>query len=997
MPNKMSSNPFPSLAQGNKFNKYQRKIENSLEKKAKKLSGKEGFVGININNLNLPQNSLAVESNNIVAENTFSTKQQEMISNLQSQYQTTLNEYQSLMAQIGQTTTNYVDRTTSSNPYLGKNIQFSSGEIFYVTNQGVAKKYDKNSISSTLGNNGCPGTTVNINQEISGPFTPGATLPTTPNLVIGTPMVSGQSCGYEGENIYVNQIVGTTNTNYLGCYADSSANPLMTFIGDSPPPPTSLQNGSFSQPQLGANSYEQMDVTTHRKGLYKLLKGSGTHTTELLGWTFNGYLLNASTNWTFPIPYPSGSQCVAIVNTQSLSQVVKLTAGATYNLSFVASGSDGGSGSGVSNPINIQLSNTDNSNPISIVSNLQPPVSTWTNYTYSVTVPNTQNYILSFVGTQSNSPVSTAIQNVTFNTSSTNSGSYSYADCQQAAIDGGYQYFALQNANQSSAMGYCAVSKNEPIATSLGGSFVPSKKTVIWKSDTKGDSGNSATLNNSGSLSVVNSSGASIYSTPNSNAQPSNYYGCYADQSTRAMNMYNNNSQQYDLQQCQQAAQSIGATYFALQNSTSGTNAACFTSSDFSQATEYGAANNCTQITDASGSWTFSGGGWSNAIYNTSLPNSNYYLILNVSNNQGQMSIYRGTGPTDSQGLIWQTSLFDGLLSNPTYAATNGKYGTNWMANGSTLAAGDFISSTYGELVLMMQTDGNLTLCTFTDVPNCAKMSDGNTGGGPGANAIYNLNSVGFPTNMGLLAYIDQNTGLNVYPTSNTQYSNNYTTFDALNNSGNDISNASYSNATVDQCQTTCNNNPDCAGFVMSSSALGSTCYPKTTGMYPANPGQIDPNYTTYVRSLEPINTPSGISNVVNNVNSVVYQNYPSGSSDNTSLYTLSSATSAQRAQLTDLQSRLNILTNQLNNYTNQFSSGTQSADVQSQTNITGLGNYLQDLNKTNLKINNFDTNLENILNDSDIIVLQKNYNYLFWSILAAGVVLVSMNLVRNR
>ena len=90
-------------------------------------------------------------------------------------------------------------------------------------------------------------------------------------------------------------------------------------------------------------------------------------------------------------------------------------------------------------------------------------------------------------------------------------------------------------------------------------------------------------------------------------------------------------------------------------------------------------------------------------------------------------------------------------------------------------------------------------------------------------------------------------------------------------------------------------------------------------------------------------------------------------------------------------------MTNQLNNYTNQFSSGTQSADVQSQTNITGLGNYLQDLNKTNLKINNFDTNLENILNDSDIIVLQKNYNYLFWSILAAGVVLVSMNLVRNR
>ena len=70
---------------------------------------------------------------------------------------------------------------------------------------------------------------------------------------------------------------------------------------------------------------------------------------------------------------------------------------------------------------------------------------------------------------------------------------------------------------------------------------------------------------------------------------------------------------------------------------------------------------------------------------------------------------------------------------------------------------------------------------------------------------------------------------------------------------------------------------------------------------------------------------------------------------------------------------------------------------MQSQANNKGLGKNLKDLNKTKFKIANFDTNLENILNDSDIIVLQKNYNYLFWSILAAGVVLVSMNLVRNR
>ena len=40
--------------------------------------------------------------------------------------------------------------------------------------------------------------------------------------------------------------------------------------------------------------------------------------------------------------------------------------------------------------------------------------------------------------------------------------------------------------------------------------------------------------------------------------------------------------------------------------------------------------------------------------------------------------------------------------------------------------------------------------------------------------------------------------------------------------------------------------------------------------------------------------------------------------------------------------------------------------------------------------------NVENILNDSDITVLQKNYNYLFWSILATGTVLVTMNISSN-
>jgi hypothetical protein len=91
------------------------------------------------------------------------------------------------------------------------------------------------------------------------------------------------------------------------------------------------------------------------------------------------------------------------------------------------------------------------------------------------------------------------------------------------------------------------------------------------------------------------------------------------------------------------------------------------------------------------------------------------------------------------------------------------------------------------------------------------------------------------------------------------------------------------------------------------------------------------------------------------------------------------------------------MLTSQINGYTNKFSSGTDSLNNQSSKNMEGLGDYLKDYKKTNTTIKNFNTNIENILNDSDITVLQKNYDYLFWSILAAGTVLITMNITKKQ
>jgi hypothetical protein len=92
----------------------------------------------------------------------------------------------------------------------------------------------------------------------------------------------------------------------------------------------------------------------------------------------------------------------------------------------------------------------------------------------------------------------------------------------------------------------------------------------------------------------------------------------------------------------------------------------------------------------------------------------------------------------------------------------------------------------------------------------------------------------------------------------------------------------------------------------------------------------------------------------------------------------------------------LNLLSNQISNLTTEFGEGSQTAATQMNSNEQGVGDYLTNLTQTNTKIKNYNTSIDNILKDSDIVVLQKNYDYLFWSILAAGSVLVAMNIVKK-
>lgn len=959
----------PALKQGKKFKKYQNKIENSLEKNAKILSGKEGFS-------DMEGKSLTKQTDIVINTNNYSNQQQ-VIDNLRQEYTNTLQQYENLVSKISGNLTNYVDRVNPNNPYLNKVVQFTTSQVCYVTGQGVVKWIPSMEIWQSL----------NISQTVQVPLnipwldsynTPGTTIPTNPPLVSGTTVKMGQSFGNEGSNIFVNEFLASDITpKYMGCYAANSNNDNMTFIGGSPPPLTgvTIENGNFSQPVLANNTFEYINSTS-----------------QVPGWYFGGAaLLNNSSAWGYPMPYPGGNQCVSIQNTSYIIAPLNLNVGVNYTISFSGCSRNCCNDPNVGNPVAIQIY-TSAGAFISTVAKFLPNINSWTNYSYTFTVPTTQNYNLFFWGTNSSGDQSTAVSNVSLNSVANAEGTYSYEQCQEAAIVNDYRYFGLQNVNQSTGLGYCAVSNSEPAVTQYGISKVPNKAVTLWSSNTSNQTGNSAILSVTGSLQVINSTGQAVYSTPSTNANPSNYLGCYGDNPSRAMTTaWTGGSQQYSNSQCQQIAKENNYQYYGLQDSTSGTNAQCFLSNSFSETTQYGAATNCTQISD--GSW--SGGGWSNAVYNTNLPQSYYYLILQ---DDGNMVIYRGTNPNNNQGVIWSTQTTGKQRqSNPQMVASKGKYGKNWMSSESTLAPGDFISSNNGNLVLIMQTNGDLVLYTYEIETNCQQMSDGNMGGGVGANAAYDIGKTAVSSNMGMIGYVDADSNLYSYPSDNQQYTNTYpTTITDMNTSGNDIPGGAFSNATLESCQTACNNNPECAGFVMN----GSNCWPKTNGMYPFG-GTSEPSAGTniYIRGRMPSSPPLGVSQNTNTTDTVTWQNYINKGKIG-SQYGLANASVAQRQELEQLQSRMNLLSNQITNLTNKFQSGSLTAENQSQANNVGIDEYLKDIISTNEKIgvvageNN--GNIHNILKDSDIVVLQKNYEYLFWSILAAGAVLISMNIVKK-
>ena len=478
----------PSLNQGDLFKNYQKKIKTKTKTNDKYSKN----MGSNNNDNNLMEgfdtnahtNSITEQSQNLLKQTEEIKANKKKVSELKTNYKSSLTQYDGLIETRTTQTQDYYDRIDPvKNPYLNQNICLSNGPCGYVTNHGVFKWYpaDNNvTYNNTAGKNGCPSTAY-VKVDGEGDVNAiGSMTTTTPPLLIGTPMVSGQSCGYEGNNIYVDKMLPPDIVpKYLDVYG-TRGNPNIKFIGGAPPkPPRSfngIQNGTFREPNIGNNSYEYINSATRVPGWEFKGRDSGSRGTS------GAVLINLSKAWNYPIPYGHGNQAACIQGNSSIIQNLYIPVG-TYTLTFYAvkrpsSGSD----------IDVQL------NDISIFA--FTATKSWTKYSVPINITINDKYRIKFQG---NSSTQTAIQDVQLDVgkitkTDTALGKYTYDMCKESAMINGYQYFGLQDVNTEKSKGYCAVTNDYVSLTAKGQDRVVQASIILWESKTTGE-GVTASLN----------------------------------------------------------------------------------------------------------------------------------------------------------------------------------------------------------------------------------------------------------------------------------------------------------------------------------------------------------------------------------------------------------------------------------------------------------------------------------------------------------------------
>jgi len=280
------------------------------------------------------------------------------------------------------------------------------------------------------------------------------------------------------------------------------------------------------------------------------------------------------------------------------------------------------------------------------------------------------------------------------------------------------------------------------------------------------------------------------------------------------------------------------------------------------------------------------------------------------------------------------------------------------------------------------------------------KFSDGNNYGTDWVNAIYKVNNPGFLQNVGRAGYIDPQTKVvTPYPDFMISKGETYTLLKNRNYDGSNIQSNPIRGSSVEQCKEACNNDDNCDGFVFDNSSKN--CYPKSairdyTNTYP------NKNTDIYYRGPKIVNNAS-CNSEFSSIDSIEWQNMQKSNSLMTpeTKCNLAKLIDPNVMDVTQLGTLLEMLSAQIIEQILILKK--YNVDVISQM---GLDQHLLDenLNEYMLLNQKFEhykkyeiKHINNVLSDTDTVVLQENYGYIFWSILAITVIIITIHFIKKK
>jgi hypothetical protein len=1017
-----------SLNQGKKYKNYQNKIKKTDYKSSvyRRKNIKEYFTnGLEIENM-LRQNNediasvLERQNTRMNLENRNNQKDLEELNQLQTKYNDLLQQYNSIQKSIGNSSLDTINRLSSKNPYLGKNIRFTNGTICYVTNQGIAKPYTNLDVyNNTIGKNGCPKEVIDLNIAWLSEYMKGSQIPTNPILIVGSEMKQGESCGYEGVNVYTISLVSNPNSSYIGCYNDLPASTSVNAV------PVMNSSNNVNGFQSGASSiYLGNNSSVGPWCAFDQNPGTVWHSE-----------VSSSTNYNATTGIYEGSNSINIVNTGIISgeflqiNMPGINTSSSQNITInqysIAPRLDAIT---TRSPNSWYILGYKDNQWFQVDRQQNQSFTNGTPKVYSIYNPGSYSaYILLIdkVGNDDqttnrycvqvaewnlfmNAPINNSDRAMILNSNIIN---YTTFDkCQDYAVNNGYTYFGMQDL-QPDGNALCLVS-NDILRTQVYGDAQKQNNSIpVWSTNTAGSGATNCFVNDDGSIILKDASGNIYWQSPN---PPSDCilggkinqdsltatYG--ANCNDKGFNVTSGNATE-SVKKMLNANNNANELMITINNSLFGDPAnGCPKSWD--TAYQCGNAWKSAHIDYAEGQ---------NFIYDCKEQsnNCNFFFYLQ---SDGNLCLYRGIDPSNNKDsvAIWCTGTVGKQMQpNPDWLAKNGKYGRNYLKMNESLGPNEWIGSDNGSLKLIMQSDGNLVLYTSQTKLGCSVVNQ-KTYGSSGINAVYKLDATGNRASLGKMAYIDSESNLKEYPDDMLGYSNDYQIFQNTDSVGNDIT----SLITSDQngCLTACNGNVNCAAFVYQGKSQ--TCWLKNSSAFPR--GEKQPNDGVILGVRKPQINVKGptCSNKIVEIDTIQYDNYVKGNAmTNDEQCNIPIVSQEDQIKYDNIKSQLLTLgqdiTDKMENLYNQDNKVYEKLNMNSEEFKKSLLEYkmitkkiqkdfrgLQNFPSNNIEgMSNLNMNdINGMLSDTDLRVLQGNYSYFMWSILAVGILTITINTMKK-